>query len=325
MSATLTWFSSGLGTKTGTTNAAMFTDIVAVFATKAADANFSWVVASSSTAGPLYIVLKPKSGAVGRILLVMWAVSPAGNNTAILDGAPSVNYLYVAYFPNGNVDTPSNLTAASGTILGNDAGAVKVIPFGQPSTIYGASIAPFYFDSQEAIFFGFNNPANNTTFGGAAGNIIVDASDTAYPAVMGCSTSAGWQTLGSSSASPMPWVVTANLAGSTNSGLRTNYGSNNRVYYQAWTANGSWASVGVSSTDIMTDAGNSKAWFVPVQMLGLVKGEGFVLKLRQIAHGPGTLGAFQAYQTSGPTVQARQFNAATGGSNGSPWLTNFKL
>lgn len=324
MSATLTWYNSGLGTKTNTTNAALIDDLVTLINSKSGDANFSWQVASSNSAtSPLYLVLKPKSGAAGRILLVIWSSAPAGNNSAILDQAPTTNALYIAYFPAGNVDSPSNLAASSGTILGNDTGAVKVCASMGVSTIYAASVQPFYFDSAEAVVFGFQNPANTSCYMGGAGALLVDASDNAYNAVFGYSTTSV-AAFGASSGI-MGWVTTTLNAGSANLCIRTNYGASNRVYFHAYSPSGGWAASAVSSTDILTDTANSFAYFVPQQVLGQVKGEGFVLKLRQIAMGPGTTGAFTAYNTTGPVVAARQFNAATTGGNGFPWMTNFKL
>lgn len=88
---------------------------------------------------------------------------------------------------------------------------------------------------------------------------------------------------------------------------------------------GTWASHAVNTTDVLTDTSNSRAYFVPVPLLGQRKGEGFVLKLRQIAWGPGTTSPFTEYSTTGPVTRARQFNAATAGGNGYPWFTNFKL
>ena len=81
--------------------------------------------------------MKRKDGSAGRILIVIWTVAPGGNNAAILDTTPGVNVPYIAWFPSGNVDTPSNLLAASGTILGNDANCVKVASLGGIGTIYG--------------------------------------------------------------------------------------------------------------------------------------------------------------------------------------------
>ena len=106
---------------------------------------------------------------------------------------------------------------------------------------------------------------------------------------------------------------------------RTNYGSANRVYYSAFQPSGAWAQQAVGPSDVLTDTSASKAWFVPMQMLGMTKGEGFALKLRQIGFGPGTTGPFASYNTTGPVVAARQFNSMTSGGNGYPWLTNFKL
>lgn len=324
MSATLSWASSGLGTKTGTAIGNLFADLVTLITSKAGDASFKWQVASSNTGStPYQITLKPKSGAAGRILLVAWSSAPAGNNAAILDTAPTTNTLYGAFFPAGNVDTPSNLTASSGTIMGDDTGAVKVWAAMSIASIYGASIRPFYFDSDEAVAFCFQNPANNSAFFAAAGAILVDASDNAYNAVL--STATGGSAFGSNSASPLPHTVSAVLAGSTTACVRTNYGSSNRVYFMAWLPSGSWAASAVSATDILTITASNLAYFVPLQLLGQTKGEGFILKLRQMAIGPGSVGAFTVYNTTGPVVAARQVCAATAGANGQLWLTNFKL
>jgi len=325
MSATLIWASSGTGTKTGTTAAALINDIVTLVNSKSGDSTFSWEVASSNTAtSPNYIVLRRKDLSAGRILLVIWTSAPAANNAAILDAAPSTNALYGAWFPNGNVNTPSNLTAASGTILGNDSGCTKVWAAMSIGTVYSASVVPFYFDSAEAIVFGFQNPASSSVlYVGGAGDLLVDAADNAYGAVLGYGTTtmSGF----GSSVAPAPFTSAKPNAGSTTPCARTNYGSTDRTYFHAFAPTGSWATTSVGSTDILTDTTAAKAWFVPTQMLGLTKGEGFVLKLRQIGYGPATTGPLTPYNTTGPVVQARQFNVATTGGAGFPWLTNFKL
>jgi len=325
MAATLTWLNSGLGTKTGTTVAAFITDMVSLMNTYSGNPAYLWQIASSSTAGnPHWIVYKRKAGSAGRILHVIWTSAPAGNNAAILDGAPTANRAYVAWFPNGNVDSPSNLLAASGTILGDDTGCVKVSAQSAVSTIYGASIQPFYFESNEAIWFGWQNPASTTTYCQAAGNLVVDGADVEYGATLSYGAASA-NSFGSSN-TVMPWTINAQLAGaSATAHLRTNYGSANRVYYHAMQPSGSWAASVVGPDDILTDTTTNRVWFVPVQLLGTTKGEGFVLKLRQVTWGPGTLGAFTAYNTTGPVVQARQFNAATAGGNGYPWLVNFRI
>lgn len=327
MSATLTWFNSGFGTKTGTTRADYINNLNTLFAANLSDSNFSWQVASVSTAGnPNYIVLKRKDGSAGRILIVAYTGTPAGANTAIFDVAAAsvaTTGAYIAWFPSGNVDSPSNLTAASGTILGNDANAVKVSAGGATATVYAASLQHFYMDSAEGIWFFTQNPASPNVFGIAAGDLVVDSADNAY----GCTIGFGGSSLNSWGAASSQASFSASViqAGNTaTNGVRTNYGSSNRVYFHANAPTG-WANVAVSSTDILTDTATNRAWFVPQQLIGQTKGEGFVLKHRQIAFGPGTVGPFQIYQTTGPTVQARQCNGATVGGNGYPWLTNFKL
>jgi hypothetical protein len=324
MSATLTWFHHQ-GAKTGTTSAALITDLAAMVNAKLADANYSWRVASSQSAtSPYYCVLKRKDGSAGRILFVIWTSAPAGNNAAILTGTPTNDHLYYTWFPAGNTDTPLNLTAASGTILGDDTGALYVGGTFQLTTVYGASAQPHYFDSAEGIAFGLQNPASTSLYGGFIGKVLVDAADTAYDAMLyaGGSSLANFGALGSPSLAWMP-ASTSFAHNVSNQHIRANYGGNNKLFFQAWAASG-WGNLAVGSNDILTDTALSKAWFVPYPLAGHTKGQGFPLKLRQIAFGPGVTGPFAAY-SSGGVVQARCMAAATLGSNGYPWLTNFKL
>lgn len=323
MSATLTWASSGAITKTGTTIATLLDDIDTMLTAKAGDATFYWQKASKSSAStPYYLVLKPKSGAAGRILLLCYTSAPAGTQPVLFDQAPSTNVLYVAYFPNGNIDTPTNLTAASGTVMGSDTGAVKVSGNITIASCYAASVQVAYFDSAEAMAFLFQNPASAAVGFLAAGNILVDAADSAYAAVMSTGTTANF---GNPSNTCLPWTASTILAGAATSCVRTNYGATNRTYFSAWLPNGQWANATIGPGDILTDTATSRAWFVPLSLLGQAKGEGLVLKLRQIGLGPSTTGPLVPYNTTGPVVAARQVSLATAGSNGAPWLTNFKL
>jgi len=330
MSETLTWQSSGLGVKTGTARDNYFDDLNTLVASFGSDSNYRWQVASFSVAGnPRYLVLKRKNGSAGRILLVGYTAAPAGANTILFDvaaGSILTTTAYIAWFPSGNVDTPSNLAAASGTILGNDTGAVKVGALHVFSTSYAALVQSFYMESQDGIWFFTQNPANTTLSAMAAGDLVVDSADVAY----GCTISFGAISLANWGAaiSVIPHSVSGISAGASGSVVRTNHGAANRGYYHAFIptgAVGTWASVAVSSTDILTDAPNNKAWFVPVELLSAVKGEGFVLKHRQAAWGPGVTGAFSVYNTTGPVVAARNCSAATTGGVGFPWLTNFKI
>ncbi|MCK9987661.1 MAG: hypothetical protein AzoDbin1_04133 [Azoarcus sp.] len=321
---TLSWFNSGFGAKSGTTIAALLSDVVTLVNSKSGDANFSWQVASSNVAtSPYYVVLKRKDLSPGRILLLGYASAPGTNNATLLDTAPTTNALYGSYFPAGNVDSPSNITAASGAVMGDDTGALKVWANMGVASIYAAGTQPFYFDSADAVVFGFQNPTAATTYMAGAGKILVDGADSAYDGVFSLGT--GNAALWGNTSNPLPWAATKPAAGSVTACIRTNHGSTDRTYYFAWTPAGSWAAIAVGSTDILTDTSVSKAWFVPVQLLGNTKGEGFVLKLRQIAYGPGTTGPFAQYSTTGPVTAARQFNGATAGGAGHPWFTNFKI
>lgn len=323
MSTTLTWNFSGLGAKSGTTNTAVIDDIVALVNSKSADTNYKWQVASSNTAGnPLYAVLKRKDGSPGRLLLMIFSSVPGASNTAAFDQNAQANQLYGAWFPNGNVDAPSNIAVASGTMMGNDTGAVKAWAGMGVTPFYGAGLQVFTVDNNEAIYIFFQNPASSVVYGAGAGKIIVDGADVEYEAVVSFGTTS-LSTFGTTGV--IPWAGTVTAAGSTTPCVRTNYGSPNRTYFSAWAPNGTWASTAVGSTDVLSDTAQQKAWFQSMSLIGQVKGEGIILKLRQIGYGPSTTAAFTPYNTTGPVVAARQCNAQTTGGIGYPWFTNFKI
>lgn len=324
MAATLTWLHSGLGAKSGTTAAALITDVVALVNSFAGNPAYQWQVASSSVAGPNYCVLKRKDGSAGRLLLLNYGSSPAGVNPTLFQASPLTALCFFTWFPNGNTDVPLNLTAASGTILGNDAGAVRCGAGFNQSTVYVAGVQPCYFESADGIVLGFFNPTTPaSSWWIGAGNLIVDNADQEY----GCCFTFGNGAINNFGAQGMNWNPTVPTAGSSANGhVRTNFGSFDRAYYQAYNAT-AWQGVAAGPTDILTDTAISRAWFVPIQLVGNTKGEGFPLKLRQIAIGPTTTAAFSVYNTTGPVVAARQFCGITAGSGAAsfPWLTNFKV
>lgn len=327
MSATLTWYHAGLGTKTGTGIANFIDDFETLFNSKSGDSNYSWEVASKNSGStPYYLVLKRKDGSPGRALVISWTTAPAGNNPVLLNGTPNTGTVYYSFFPNATTDIPSNLTASSGDIFDDDTDALQVYGQNALSTVYAANSQPFYFDCAEGIFLGTQNPAGASCYGAGMGWLVVDANDDAYPCVIRASD-VGFNNFGSSSSSPVSWTdVSLNPGSSTSLGyINTTYGGSNSLYFMALRPTGTWASHAVNTTDVLTDTSNSRAYFVPVPLLGQRKGEGFVLKLRQIAWGPGTTSPFTEYSTTGPVTRARQFNAATAGGNGYPWFTNFKL
>lgn len=327
MSATLTWANSGNCTKTGTAIGNFLDDLDTLITSKSADASFSWQTAGKNSAGPtpFWIVLSRKGGSAGRILIVCWTSAPAANNVAILDTAPTANQVYIAWFPAGTANTASNLTAASGTIMGVDTGCVKVASGPPIGNLYAANFVTYYMDSPEGLVLGTANPASpGTTFMIGAGDLLIDGSDVVYGTAFAPATNS-MSSFGSAASPPWPWVTTAPSAGSVLPTINTNYGSANRRYFFGFAPSGPWASQAVGAADILTDNSVNKTWFVPVQLLGQTKGEGFVLKFRQFGWGPATTSAFSVYSTTGPVVAARCFNNGTAGGVGFPWFTNFKI
>lgn len=324
---TLTWHMSGLATKTGTNENALFADMKTAFDANNGNSDFKWTVASSNVAStPYYIVLKRKNGSAGRILLLSYT-SPPSTNPTLFSFNPSTGRFFVAYFPNGSVDTPSNLNATSGVILGNDTGCTMAAWIGAPTTIYNANIQFYYSDCEEGCGFFFQNPGvANVVYGGIAGNLMVDLADTnAYPTAMGVGTSIGLLSIGNTTGfSYIGFTAGGIVPGTGQSGVRVYKGGASRDAFQAFNPTG-WASQPISANDILTDTSNSKAYFCPIMFLTGTKGEGITMKLRQIAHGPQGVGAFPVYNETGPTVVAYCPTPCTTAVTGLFWLLNKKI
>jgi hypothetical protein len=329
MATTLT-FALGIGpTPTATGEIGFFNDMVTMINNKLGDASFSWKVLSSNVASsPYYVVLGRKDNSAGRILLIDYLSSPAGYNPSLFD-SPTVttDYCQVAYFPNGNVSTPSNLTSNTGAVMGNDTGVVKLTSNQTPITsMYNALTGTilYYFDSYDFVSIGVGN-AYYQQWAFIGGKCLVDYTGTAYDGCMG-------SIIGTSQNSALmqwcPSTVSTPAGLATYNIIRTNYGSNNRAYFSAF-PNSAWLYTANGTTgDILADNSNSKAWFAAYPLMGQTKGEGVVLKLRQMAWGPSTNVAFQEYSVSGPTVAAISANNSASGSTTSYsnlWFTNFQV
>lgn len=325
MSATLTWYNSGLGTKTNTTVAAYYTDFKTLMDSKSGDANFTWEVqASNLGSSPYYVWLRRKDASNGRILIVTYTGAPAGNNTAIFNGAPATNAIFSAFFPNGTASSPSNLSASSGSISGDDTDCTMAASFGSISNNYGASLQHYYFDCYDGIISLTQNPASTNFFGGAVGLLAVDGADDAHSIVVGGNT-ISWDAFGTST-----WIIytaAGHAAGSANAYMKSSYASqaSDISWYPAWFTP-VWSSQTIGVNDILTDTSNTDAWFVPMPLVACkIKGGGFPLKLRQIGFGPQSLGQFSIYNETGPVVKARCLAATTATDTGVPWVTNFKI
>lgn len=328
MAALLTWNNPGFVAKTGTAIGNLFSDMLTMFNAQSANPAYLWQVASSNVAStPYQITLKRKAGGAGRILILAYSSAPAGSPGALFASAATTNNLFIAFFPSGNVDTPSNLTSASGTIMGDDTGVCGAASLQSVSSNYTTSVQVSYFDSDGGVLLTFQNPAttNSVVFGGA-GWLVVDASDTEYPCAMG--THATSFLPGATSGNPFAWQPTPTARGSASTGaVFVFYGGSQKPFYHAWIPAGQWALQTVGAgPDILVDSASTRVWFLPIPLLSNTKGEGMVLKFRQIAIGPGTTGAFQPYNTTGPVVAARNINGCTtGGIIGHGWVTNFRV
>lgn len=310
--------------KTGTAAANFITDIVSAVNAVSGDANYKWQVASSNSAAtPFYVVLKRKDASDGRILIVHWTSGPAGNNAAILDQAPSTTNPFIAWFPNGDVDSPSNLTASSGTILGDDTDCTKVTTMGPLSSIYAASFQPYVWDAEEAVWITFVNPASGAViYGAGAGKIWVDKDDNEYNGVWG-NGAGSFGTFGGASP-PTLWTTTAMSAGNATGCGRAHKGANNRAYFTAYARPGSWGESAMADS-VMYDGSTSKVWFDALLFLPQTKGVGPDLKLRQIALGPPTVASFSVYNSASLTPAAISCQPHSSAHAGEPWFTNFKV
>lgn len=330
-SATLTWYAAGLGVKTATTIGAYIDDFETLVGTKSADANFKWEVAgkNSGATSPQYLLLRRKDGSAGRIALINWSSSPAANNAAILQTTPANANVYGVWFPNGTGTTLSNLTSASGTICGSDTACTRAGCIGPVSSLYGASVQPFYLDTAECMGLFTQNPGVAGLYGAFIGDCTVDGSDNAVGAVISTGGTT-WQNFGTNSSPIWVWSANSFSAGATGPVILTNHSTLSAyAFYVAYYPTGGWAST-ASATALFNTTTNQVE--IPPVLLrpgsnnasALPSPAGFPLKMRQIGYGPPTTSALSVLNITGPVVNARQVNAATAGGNSYPWVVNQK-
>ena len=331
MATTLTFYQSTGPTPTAFTDAGFFNDLNTMITANSGNSNFNWEVLSYQTAtSPYYMVLGRKDSSAGRILLCDYITSPSQYNTAVFDqNSVSTGYLQIAWFPSGTASTPSNLTSSSGTIMGNDTGVVKFNTSENPiaGSIYQntANTKLYYFDSYDylSIFCGINS---STQYAMIAGKCLVDYSTPANAydasAQFVSSASAGSQYMSWSSGSSPQYAGQSNTQY-----VRTNYGSSNRVYFNAWNVP-TWAGTYPpgSTYDIMAQNSSNQLYYTSIPLIGQTPGEGVVLKLRQMAYGPTTNTPFQSWSSStGVQAIQAQSNSSGSGSQVSMWFTNFQI
>lgn len=328
MSATLTWHQGGgLANSGSASDTQFFTDLKAMFDDKAADSDFKWEVASSNLGStPRQITLKRKDASDGRILIVMWD-SSAPNNPSFANSTPNTGIPYIGYFPNGNVDTPSNLTSTSTPVMGDDTDSVMLANGYYRSSWYNGTTDRFYYmESDAGMVIWVQNPASSGGYWFAAGDLLVDENDDAFPT-----------TMGSSSNSLSQWGTTSAAVGwnSTITGPNTtdqqSYahinshcgGTPNTKFFCPVTYN---FAATAPSTNMLRDNTNDKLYFLPIYVKPYGRGSGIVGKFRQLAVGPDASAPFESPNMTGPVVAAIVMDAYNGGAmNGRPWATNFKV
>lgn len=328
MSATITWHQGGgLANSGSASDTQFFTDLKAMFDDKSGDANFKWEVASSNLGStPRQITLKRKDASDGRILIVMWDSSAPTSHPALCNASINTGIPYIGYFPNGNVDTPSNLTSNSGTILGDDTDAVHLANAYYRSSMYNGSTDRFYYmDSEAGVFIWVQNPASTPSYWFGAGDLVVDAADDAYPCTMGSSSNGlgGW-----SSGFPIGWNSTVNGPNTTDqqsySIVISHLVSTNKRFFSPIQYSSAFGSAG-ASTNLLRDNSVDKLFFVPIYLTPYGRGLGIQGKIRQMAVGPDASAPFESPNMSGPTVAAIVMSAYTSTITATPWVTNFKV
>lgn len=324
----LNWVHATPVSKSGNGMAAFFTDLKDTIDNESANANFLWQSASIlTTAGLQYLVLKRKDGSAGRILLLGWsASSPASPNpTLFTTGTPTLNRPHMAWFPNGNTDTPSQLASGNtGTIMGDDTGCTYAVT--APVTAYGSNYSPWCWASEEIVVFGYQNTSGNGTSSFAAGALFVDrddnASDGAYMDTEGSLTAALASTLIPSPGNTVTWS-TSFAFGFNGHGICVNDAGGKRALALAAGFVGSYADNNSSAQNVHIDTALAKAWFQPIAFLDSTKGGGWKYKMRQLAIGPPTASPLEVINTA--TLSPAAVSLSEYRVTSTVWGTNFKV
>lgn len=312
MSALLTWSSdhgySQPSSDYGSSTQGTIKQLRAYFDTLSAFSDFPWVVASyEETTSPWYVVLKPKSGGPGRLIVVGVSVAPQstfnpqfGNNfTWTAAGARA------AFFPAATSDVPNNILSLSGDVFTNPTPASG---FGSVFTFSVPTYVAKCFACEEGIVFTYG-AANNSAPQWMVGNFLEDAAGDTIPAAISCSStlSAGF---GVPSTSPS----------NTSLGAFTLDASQSTVFW------GAGPTLSATIVGSLRDLTNHKAFFTPATLASIhttmLPENVMKYKLRQIAYGPTPLAPYESLSdASGLQAISLQGGITTG----YPWLVNFKV
>jgi hypothetical protein len=342
MASTLTWTESTGPTQTAATLAGFFADLDTMITANASNSAFNWKVGQYQNSNPYYITLVQKSNVPSGgnpapvILIVGYTGAPAGVNTDIFDSGATItaNSVHIIYFPSATTSTPSNLSSASGTVMGSDTNCVKACTSGAiASTFYAATYQLWYMDSADGIYL-FSQTPNATAYQAlGAGLLLVDYSGNAYAATCGIYDGSSDVTLLSNW---KEWSSTFTGAGNelpSAAIYRTNYGTADSLFFLAFgvsTALTPWLNqTNGAAADILVNLATSTVYFAPIMLLGQTKGQGVVLKIRQIAMGPQTPTAsvaFYGYYGTGNVLQAfAMSNNNASATSLFPWAVNFQV
>jgi len=357
MASTLTFAMSQGPAQSAATALGYMNDLNSMVTANAANAAFSWAVGQFNTAGnPYYLTLVQKSnlptgGNPAPVILVAIYTSALSHyNTDVCDALPTTGVVQIAYFPVATTSTPSNLapgSTGSSAVMGSDTNCIKFANAKDAITTgYSAGYQQFYFDSIDYVLFGMgetifdNSDQGNFRFWSAGLN-LVDWSGNVYASCWNGLSPTQKQLSGVGTITQ--WSASAQSASaSTINVIRTNYSATNSIMGDMWladTTNGiRFFLPGANSVGTPQDGCRSllpgavpQAYFCPIPILGMTKGQGPTLKYRQLALGPETLSAFELIYTSGSpsatvAATAAMNNIAGGSAMGATlWVTNFQV
>lgn len=312
--STLTWSDQYYGSAAaGTTIENSFAALYSSLDAADANADFPWEICSSdlASASTRYITLKRKSGAAGRILLLLGLTTTDGQwNTQIQLGttAPS-SALVVCYREGATSDTPANIRNSSAAIFTGEVQADSTPVTNNVNAVM--AVGEFWHvAANEDMLIAYHTTTTHTWDPNSrrlylVGKILLDPiADTAHSGALHVSAAA--------------WLPTAGINQTSTTGAMT-------------IASGvveHWGKLADLDANFMVakarDHVNKKMYFPPMQLGSYQAAVGlpaFKYQIRQIAYQMPSLAGYEEI-SDGTTHFATSVSATVGNAW---WLLNFKL
>jgi len=279
------------------------------------DADAYWEVANYSATSPKSVLLRPKDGSPGRII-IFGENGQAGASASVRNTSTSA--LFIAFSASSTANTPDANWTTSAPLSATDY--MLAVPMWQitASTTFRLT----YFDSPAGMYFCITLGTATGMAAAGAGWLVEDHMGNFLPFILGTGTQALPTDPFSqnTSSNVLPGLVSTNTTTATVNRMLVRVDGFDETVWRIFAALS-------TSYNKMRDSTNKRAFFFPIY---LAYGTNDIRKtvagkLRQVAFGPTTIRESSFESTASPSVYAYGHAYHNAANVVGMWFTNFEV